>query len=492
LKCGAKDFVDKPFDPLEVLTRIHNLLEVRLLYKEAERQLLYLAHYDPLTGLPNRKLFYEALQRTLVEADKRHWTVSVLLLDIDRFKNINETLGHAAGDELLRQCGNRLLKCLRFNDMLARLGGDEFGLILLAPQKPEESGVVANKIRETLRQPFNLNGHEVTVTASIGITLYPIDSLDAGTLVKNSDTAMYRAKSAGRDTYRFYTAQMNARAIETLDTESALRKALAQDEFVLHYQPKVRIDTGKISGVEALIRWKRPGHGLIPPLDFIPILEETGLIVPVGAWVIHTVCRQIAEWQGTAAGDVCVAVNLSSRQFSREGATAELVRPDEFDPQLLEFEIEAARALRANSVDPALLEFELTESALMSHAENSVAILRRLKLLGIRISIDDFGTGFSSLAYLKRFPIDIIKIDRAFIHDVTSDADDAAIALAIISMAHSLKLTVIAEGVETREQLEFLRSQHCNEAQGYYLSRPLPATEVSKLLCSGDRLPVAA
>jgi len=495
LQSGAKDFVSKPFDPIEVLTRIHNLLEVRLLYKEAERQLRYLAHYDPLTGLPNRKLFYESLNRALVQAAAHDWTVSVLVLDIDRFKNVNDTLGHALGDELLRQCGNRLRTCLRFNDTIARLGGDEFGLILLSAEKPEESGVVARKLREALRQPFDLAGHEVTVTASIGITLYPLDSLDAGILVKNGDTAMYRAKDAGRDTYRYYTAQMNDRTIEKFDTESALRKALAQDEFLLHYQPKVRLDTGAISGVEALLRWNRPGHGLVAPLDFIPILEETGLIVPVGAWVIHSACRQIAEWRESGVGAVCIAINLSSRQFSRESANAETaraVRQYDIDPQLLEFEIETARAVRAHNLDPTLLEFELTESVLMSHAEKSVAILQRLKLLGIRLSMDDFGTGFSSLAYLKRFPIDTIKIDRAFIRDVTLDADDAAITLAIIAMAHNLKLKVVAEGVETAEQLEFLRNNRCDEVQGYYLSRPLPAIEMSELLRGGGTLPAAA
>ena len=496
LQSGAKDFIGKPFNPTEVLTRIHNLLEIRLLYKETERQLRYLQHYDPLTGLPNRKLFYELLDKALAQAAEHRWTVSVLVLDIDRFKNVNDTLGHALGDELLRQCSNRLRLCLRFNDTIARLGGDEFGLILLTAEKPDESGIVAGKLRDALRQPFDLAGHEVTVTASIGITLYPLDSSDAGSLMKNGDTAMYRAKEAGRDTYRFYTAQMNERTIEKLDTESALRKALAHDELVLHYQPKVRLDTGRISGVEALLRWNRPGHGLVMPLDFIPILEETGLIVPVGAWVIHTVCRQIAEWQHNGVGQVCIAINLSSRQFSRDSGNLEAVQTigrqvigqQAIDPPLLEFEIETGRAVRAHNIDPTLLEFELTESLLMSHAEKSVAILQRLRLLGIRLSIDDFGTGFSSLAYLRRFPIDTIKIDRAFIRDVTLNADDAAITLTIIAMAHNLHLKVIAEGVETREQLQFLRDNHCDEAQGYYLAKPMPAAELFELLRRGDSL----
>jgi FOG: EAL domain len=287
---------------------------------------------------------------------------------------------------------------------------------------------------------------------------------------------------AGRESSRPYTAQTNARAIEKLDTESALRKALAHDEFVLHYQPKIRLDTGELSGVEALIRWNRPGQGLIQPLDFIPMLEETGLIAPVGEWVIHTVCRQIAAWQRAGVGAICTAMNLSSRQFISETA----------ERNLLGFEIETARAVRNHDVDPTLLEFELTESTLMSHAENSVAILHRLKALGIRISTDDFGTGFSNLAYLKRFPIDTIKIDRIFISDVDIDASDAAITVAIIAMAHSLKLRVVAEGVETREQLEFLRAQHCDEIQGFYFSKPLPATEMSQLLRNGRTLQAAA
>jgi len=488
LQSGAKDFVSKPFDPIEVRTRIYNLLEVRLLYKEAERQLLHLAHHDPLTGLPNRKLFYELLGGALVRAAEHHWSIAVLVLDIDRFKNINDTLGPEMGDELLRQCGNRLRNCLRFNYTISRLGGDEFGLILAPAKMPDESSEVASKIRETLRQPFILNGHEVTVTVSIGITICPLDAADASALVQNGDTAMHRAKEAGRDTYRFYTPQMNYRAMERLDTEGALRKALERDEFILHYQPKVNLATGRIMGVEALLRWQRPGLRLVPPLDFIPILEETGLIIPVGNWVIQTACRQVALWQRTGVGSICIAVNLSSRQLSHETINTQTQRATEqyaIDPQLLEFEVETVRAVRDNNIDPALLEFELTESLLMSHAQKSVAILQRLKKLGIGLSMDDFGTGFSSLAYLKRFPIDTLKIDRAFVRDVTVNSDDDAITLAIIAMAHNLKLKVIAEGVETVEQLRFLRAHECDEAQGFYFSRPLPAMQISKLLRQG-------
>ncbi len=482
LFAGEVDFFDR--EEINLLTELAGDIAFGLEYIAKEKKLDYLAHYDPLTGLPNRMLFYESLKSALAQAEKHRWIVSVLFVDIDRFKNINDSLGHAIGDELLRQVGNRLLTCLRIRDTVGRLGGDEFALILVTPDGAQGAGTVANKIREAMRQPFVLEGREMTATVSIGITVYPTDSSDPDTLIKYADTAMYRAKEAGRDTYRFYTAEMNARALEKLDLENALRKALDQGEFVLHYQPKMEIKTGQWTGVEALIRWNRPGHGLVPPADFIPLLEETGLIVPVGAWVIDTACRQIAEWQRTAIGSICVAVNLSGKQFLHRGFDSEVARAardNSIDPVLLELELEAARAIRANRIDPKLLELELTESTLMTHAEGTIAVLRRLKALGIRISIDDFGTGYSSLAYLKRFPIDTLKIDLAFIRDVTTDADDAAITVAIISMAHSLKLKVIAEGVETKEQLEFLRTHGCDEIQGYYLSRPLPAIELARL-----------
>jgi diguanylate cyclase (GGDEF)-like protein/PAS domain S-box-containing protein len=452
-----------------------------------EEKVQYLARYDLVTGLPNRAQFYDALQKTLGQAKEHGWIVSVLIVDLDRFKAVNETLGHTMGDLLLRQYGERLVECLRSRDIVARIGGDEFGIILITPDQPQRAEVVGNKILTALHRPFTLGDREVTVTGSIGITVYPIDSEDAGVLIKNSETAMYRAKEAGRDTYRFYTAEMNASALEKLEMENALRKALAHDEFVLHYQPKMDLASGRVCSVEALIRWNRPGRGLVPPLDFIPMLEETGLIVQVGAWVIDTACRQISEWGHDGLGSISVAVNLSPRQFSHEAIDLDAsgdAPGGGMDQQPLEFELAFARAIESHNVDPTLFEFELTESLLMSHAERSVAILRRLKAHGIGLSIDDFGTGYSSLAYLRRFPIDALKIDRAFIRDVTNNADDAAIASAIISLAHSLKLKVVAEGVETAEQLAFLRAQHCDEIQGYYLSRPLPAAAMTEMLRS--------
>lgn len=458
--------------------------------KEADQRLLQLAHYDALTNLPNRNLFDESLRKLIKQAEMNNRIISVLFLDIDNFKNINDTLGHAIGDELLRQFSLRLLECLRVTDMVARVGGDEFGCILVTPDSSGNAGVVASKIREALRRPFSLQGHEIIVTASIGISVYPTDSLDADTLAKNSDTAMYRSKEAGRDTYRFFTAEMNARAIEKLNQENALRYALDRNEFVLHYQPKVDLSTGRITGVEALIRWERPGHGSIAPLEFISVLEQTGLINRVGAWVIESACKQIAEWRLLGVGEIPVSVNVSGRQFSQGTLSEDVIRAtrqNDVHPELLEFELQTERALRENSIDSDLLELELTESSLMTHAKKTTGVLQRLKVLGIQISIDDFGTGYSSLAYVKRFPIDVLKIDRSFIAEITTNPADAAITTAIIEMAHSLDVRVVAEGVETVEQLDFLRERGCDEIQGYYFARPLPANEISELLLHGNR-----
>ena len=443
--------------------------------KEAELRLLKLAHFDTLTGLPNRSQFYSALTRALDQAAEHRWAVGVLFLDLDRFKTINDTLGHPAGDDLLRQFSGRLVDCLRVRDTIGRFGGDEFAAILVLPEGPQTAIAVVDKIRESMRRPFDLEGHEVTVTASIGITVYPDDGLDADTLIKYADTAMYRAKEAGRDAFRFFTAEMNAQSLARLDLESALRRALDSDEFVLYYQPKVHIGSGRISGAEALIRWNRPGHGMVSPALFVPILEETGLIVRVGTWVLNQACAKIAKWANSRGGPVQLSVNVSGIQFFVGG-----------------LEEEVLNAIRVHKIAPELLELELTESSLMSNAEDTIAVLRNLKALGIQISVDDFGTGYSSLAYLKRFPIDKLKIDIAFVREVTSNPDDAAIVLAIIHMAHSLKLQVVAEGVERDAQLAYLRRHGCDEMQGYYFSRPVPAAEFELMLADGKCLAAPA
>jgi diguanylate cyclase (GGDEF)-like protein/PAS domain S-box-containing protein len=443
--------------------------------KEAELRLLKLAHFDTLTGLPNRSQFYESLSHSLHQAEEHKWSLAVLFLDVDRFKNVNDTLGHTIGDELLRQFSSRLVDCLRVRDTIGRFGGDEFAAILMLPEGAQNAIAVVDKIRDAMRRPFDLKGHEVTVTASIGISVFPEDAADPDTLIQYADTAMYRAKEAGRDAFRFFTAEMNAQSLARLDLENALRRAIDNEEFVLFFQPKVHIGTGRISGAEALIRWKRPGHGMVSPALFIPILEETGLIVRVGTWVIHEACRKISQWGKSNTGAVHLSVNVSGIQFFVGG-----------------LEEEVLKAIKENDIQPELLELELTESSLMSNAEETISVLQNLKKLGIQISIDDFGTGYSSLAYLKRFPIDKLKIDIAFVREVTSNPDDAAIVLAIINMAHSMKLAVIAEGVEKDAQLAYLRRHGCDEMQGYYFSRPVPEEEFEVMLREGKSLQAPA
>lgn len=442
----------------------------------AQERLRHAASYDALTGLPNRTLFFENLRGTIELAQDKNWRVAVLCITLDRFKVINDSLGTAPGDELLRQFSTRLVRCVKVRDSVGRLGGDEFALILTMPREQQDAVNMANEVRESLRLPFDLHGQQAALTASIGIAMYPDDTIDPGTLVKYADTAMVRAKEAGRDGYRFFTAGMNVQVLARLDLELALRGALADNQFVLHYQPKMELNTGRIAGSEALLRWNRPGYGLVYPAEFVPVMEETGLVVRVGDWIINEACRQIAAWNADGVRDVRVAVNVSSRQFV-EGDLEEVVR----------------NALERHGIEAGLLELELTESALMQSAERTTEVLTRLKALGIRIAIDDFGTGYSSLAYLKRFPIDKLKIDIAFVRDIVTNPDDAAIALAIISMAHSLHMQVVAEGVETRAQMAYLRRNRCDEIQGFYFSRALPAAQLATLVVSNraspDQLP---
>jgi diguanylate cyclase (GGDEF)-like protein/PAS domain S-box-containing protein len=432
---------------------------------DAEKRLFQMEHFDVLTGLPNRKSFYTNLGDTLAQAPDRSWHVALLCIDLDHFKNVNDTRGHAVGDELLCQVSGRLLKCVRIRDTVARLGGDEFGIVVAATDGEQRAHLIASRIREALRVPFALKDHEVSVTASVGIALSPDDATDTETLIQYADMAMYQAKGAGRNTSRFFKARMNTSALARLELETALRKAVENEEFVLHFQPKVEVRSGRVCGLEALLRWQRPGVGLVAPREFIGVLEDTGLILPVGQWVIAAACREIAAWRAASVDSVPVSVNVAGRQFS-EG----------------DVEGDVTRALAEHHVAANLLEVEMTESSLMMDPERTVKSLRNLRNLGVGVSIDDFGTGYSSLAYLRRFPLDKLKIDRAFIHGVTTNAEDAAIALAIIRMAHTLKLKAVAEGVETAAQLAWLQNHDCDQAQGYLFSLPVPAADIGGIL----------
>jgi diguanylate cyclase (GGDEF)-like protein/PAS domain S-box-containing protein len=477
--CNGRALVNRAGDKLGAVVALHDITE----RKQAEERLQQLAHFDVLTGLPNRRLFQESLKNAMAHADAQGWLVSLLFLDMDNFKDINDSLGHAVGDELLRQAGERLLGCVRLRDTVGRLGGDEFGVILLTPGDPQVAVIVAEKILAAMRVPFVLDGHAVTSTVSIGITVYPTDTADMHSLVRYVDMAMYEAKQSGRNAYRFYTEAMNLRASEKRELQLALGEALEREEFVLYYQPKVSLVSGRWTGMEALLRWHRPGRGLVPPSEFIPALEESGLIVAVGAWVIGEACRQLQSWRASGLEALPVAVNVSAQQMAGETAASPVVprgllRADAGARGLWSM---TAACLQQHAVPAGLLEFELTESALMSDAEYSIDLLRRLQGSGIHISVDDFGTGYSSLAYLRRFPLDAVKIDGSFIRDVTTNAEDASITLTIIDLAHRLNLQVIAECVETAEQLEFLRVHGCDQVQGYYLARPMPADELERL-----------
>ena len=459
-------------DEVNFLQSVANLLAVAIERKHAEERLAYLAQFDSLTGLPNRHLFHDRLVHTIAQAKRSGRSMAVLFIDLDRFKLVNDTLGHHAGDKLLKETAVRLAQCVRGSDTVGRFSGDEFGAIVSDLSKPGDASLVAEKIIAALARPYDLDGHETFISASVGITLFPNDAEEAGALTKNADVAMYRAKEQGRNNYQYFTREMNERALDRVHMEVALRRAIERREFLLHYQPKVDLKTGAICGLEALLRWQHPEKGLVSPAAFIPVLEDTGLIVPVGEWVMREVCAQIRVWQRQGLS-MPVAVNLSARQFQQK-----------------ELEDTVRRVLQTTGVAASLLEFELTESMLMKDPEAAARTLRGLKEAGVKLSVDDFGTGYSSLAYLKRFPIDALKIDRAFIRDVTVDPDDAVIAQAIIGLGHSLKLKVIAEGVETEAQLDFLSTHHCNEIQGFYFARPLPVADCTLTLTEGRRLKV--
>jgi diguanylate cyclase (GGDEF)-like protein len=436
--------------------------EAKLAYAE---RVEYLAYHDGLTGLPNRSMFSKLLNQRIDEARRYDKRLAVAFLDLDRFKQINDTLGHDAGDQLLREVATRLKACVRDSDTVARLGGDEF--VVLLPELADEkyAGSVAQKILLVIARAFTLIGQEFRVTVSIGISTYPQDGLDEQTLTKNADIAMYQAKAEGKNNFQFYSEKLNANSLERLTLESSLRHALECNEFRLNYQAKRDIASGRITGMEALLRWEHPDLGTVAPMQFIPVAEETGLIVPIGKWVLKTVCAQSIAWQKQGLPPLSIAVNMTARQF--------------FDEQLLQ---DVTSILGAAGMDPHLLEIEIPESLLTRNLENTLRILTELKALGVRIAVDDFGTGYSSLATLQRFPLDTIKIDRSFTRDLVTPTEDTGLADAIIAMGKSLSLTVVAQGVETKEQAESLRAHACDELQGFYFNKPLPAEEFTQLL----------
>jgi diguanylate cyclase (GGDEF)-like protein/PAS domain S-box-containing protein len=436
--------------------------------KRVEQEIQSLAYLDTLTGLPNRTLLQDRLREALIRAERESSLVAVLFLDLDRFKPINDTLGHSLGDLLLKSVAGRLKACVRRSDTVARLGGDEFVVLLPGIQRELDTTLAAREILERLAQPFDLGGREIYSSGSIGIAVYPLDGRDPGTLLKNADMAMYVAKDRGRNTYQFYSGEMNRRALERLDLETSLRRALKHQELSLQYQPQVDLVQGRVTGVEALVRWCHPEQGLIPPGRFVPVAEETGLILPVGEWVLRAACLQGRPWQDAGLPDLRMAVNLSGRQFKQPG-----------------FVNLVGDILAETGMPPERLELELTESMIMEDAEEMVKRLGALKSMGLRLAIDDFGTGYSSLSYLKNFPIDRIKIAQTFVRDIATDPGDAVIVETVLAMAASLRLEVIAEGVETEEQYAFLRSRHCHAMQGYYFAIPLWPRDVEPLLRRG-------
>ncbi|WP_024677992.1 putative bifunctional diguanylate cyclase/phosphodiesterase [Pseudomonas syringae] len=438
--------------------------------KESDQRLLTMAHYETLTGLPNRDLFFTSLQMGLTQAAVSRWKLATLTVNLDGFKNINETWGHVLGDQVLLEVSHRLSECINASDTLGRVDGDQFALILMIRVGQPDTRQTLERIRKALRVPFMVEGQSIVMTASIGIALYPEDGEDARELVRHAYTAMNSAKKIGPDTYRFYTAQMNADVSARLDLEAALRDAVEKQAFEIVYQPKLNLVTGRICGLEALLRWPRPGQQGVSPAVFVPVLESLGLIGEVGNWVVDRVCAQIAHWQRSGLGLFQVAVNVSGQQISNSSLVADI-----------------RQALTSHRVAPQWLEVELTESSLMENTSHTIATLETLRANGVSISIDDFGTGYSSLAYLRRFPIDKLKIDIAFIREVTSNPQDAAIARAIIELAHSLGLKVIAEGVETPEQLAFLRDNQCDQIQGYLISKPLPLAELETFLSTPEK-----
>jgi len=440
------------------------------LAKVSER-LKYSADHDALTGLPNQILFKDRLQQLLPLTRRNEQTLALLFVNLDRFKTINDTLGYAAGDRLLQEVAQRLIGCARESDTVARFGSDEFALLLTQIDRAEDAAKIAQKICEALKLPFNFKGQELFITISIGISLYPYDGKDTATLLKSAGAALCRAREQDGNHYQFHTAGRTTKALKQLVLENNLRSALEREEFVVHYQPQVNVDSGQLVGMEALVRWRHPALGLLYPAEFIALAEETGLIVPIGEWVMRTACMQNKSWQDAGFASLRLAVNLSARHFQQTNLVETI-----------------AQILKDTELNPDYLELELIEGSIMKDPERAITKLHELKRMGLRISIDDFGTGYSSLSYLKRFPIDALKVDQSFVSEITTDSDNAAIVRAIITLASAMKLNVIAEGVETLEQLEFLRLLKCDEVQGYLFSKPLSVEDFTQLLVERRRV----
>jgi diguanylate cyclase (GGDEF)-like protein/PAS domain S-box-containing protein len=431
-------------------------------------EMTHSAQHDFLTGLPNRMLLNDRVDQAIALSARHSKKVAVLFLDLDGFKHINDSLGHPIGDKLLQSIAKRLVSCVRSSDTVSRQGGDEFVVLLSEMAQQEDAAISALRILDAVAQAHTIDQHELHLTASIGVSVSPDDGMDAETLVKNADTAMYQAKENGRQSYQFFKPAMNVRAVERQSIEESLRRALERKEFSLHYQPKVKLATGEITGAEALIRWTHPTRGPVSPANFIPVAEDCGLILPIGQWVLREACKQARTWLDAGLPLSTIAVNISSMEF----------RDDNFLEKVF-------TTLGETGLDPKSLELELTESVLMKRAESATSVLKTLRAKGVQIAVDDFGTGYSSLSYLRKFPIDALKIDQSFVRQITSAPDDTTIVTAVISMGRSMKLRVVAEGVETREELKFLRSHQCEEAQGYYFSRPVLPHEFSVMLKAG-------
>ena len=481
LHAGAFDYILKPFDARQVQAAVERALKQSLLLKEKRRykdqleillrqrtaQVNRLAYYDALTDLPNRILFEDRLDQAVSAAHRSGETLAVLFISPDQLNKVNDTLGHVRGDRLLREVAQRLRRCLTKSDTVARFSADEFALLLRQIGETSEVVETISSIREVLEPSFDLDGQELFASASVGVSFFPLDGTDSQSLLKNAGAALYRARTAGGNNYQFYMAEMHESASKRLTLETSLRHAIDNEEFLLHYQPRVAVDSSQITGVEALIRWQHPQLGLVSPAEFIPLAEDTGLIIPIGEWVLRAACRQNKQWQDEGFAPMRMAVNIAAQQLRQPGF-ARTVRQIFADTRLA----------------PALFELELTETSIMNNAEFAIDVLGELKEMGVKISIDDFGTGFSSLSYLKRLPIDALKIDQSFVRDVTTDPNDASLVMAIITLAHNLKLDVVAEGVETEEQLKFLRLLRCDEIQGFLFSKGLPAAELAMFMRS--------